>query len=105
MCWISRLVKYFNLWFNHSWIEANVDGISASKKSSSAGATRGLRVVRLQPDARPGQPVQGGHDDGGVVPGHVVVAEVIRYHDHNVGRRRGRDCCTGDQENYYMHAA
>ena len=60
--------------------------------------------MRLQPDARPGQPVQGGHDDGGVVPGHVVVAEVIRYHDHNIGRR-GRDCCTGDQENDYMHAA
>ena len=92
-----------DLGFNDSWIETNIDGISASQKSSTTRRTRRLGVVRVQDDPGPGQPVQGGHGDVGVVPGHVIVTEVICYYDHDVRRRGGGGSLEDDQKDDNDH--
>ena len=58
-----------------------------------AGGALGLDVVLLEDDALVSQVLQVGGDDGGVVPGHVIVAQVICQDEDNV-RRTSEECQT-----------
>ena len=54
------------------------------EQGGPAGGALGLDVVLLEDDALVGEVVEVRGDDGGVVPGHVVVAQVIRQDEHYV---------------------
>ena len=59
--------------------------VSAGHQGRPGGGADGLDVALLEDDPGRGQPPQGGGQDVGVVPGHVIVAQVIRYYQDDVG--------------------
>ena len=59
--------------------------ISACEKRGSARRTLGLDVVLFEDDARPRQLVEVGSLHSWVVPGNVIIAEVISQDQQNVG--------------------
>lgn len=67
-------------------LSANVIWIPPGEEGGPAGGALGLDVVLLEDDALVSQVLQVGGDDGGVVPGHVIVAQVICQDEDNVRR-------------------
>ena len=55
------------------------------EQGGPAGGALGLDVVLLEDDARPGQLEEVGGLHSGVVPGNVIIAEVISQDQQNVG--------------------
>ena len=53
-------------------------------KSCSAGRALRLDIILLKDDPSLGQVLQVGGDDGGVVPGDIIVAKVICYYQDYV---------------------
>ena len=62
----------------------------SSQEGGSAGGALGLDVILLEDHALVCEVVQVGGDDGGVMPGHVIVTQVIRQDENNV---RTTFCC------------
>jgi hypothetical protein len=53
-------------------------------KSCSAGKSLRLNIILLKDEPSLGQVLQVGGDDGGVVPGDIIVAKVICYYQDYV---------------------
>ena len=56
-------------------------------KSCSARRALSLDIILLKDDPSLGQVLQVGGDDGGVVPGDIIVPKVIGYYQDYVGLR------------------
>ena len=69
----------------------------SSQERGSAGGTLGLDVILLEDHALVCEVVQVGGDDGGVMPGHVIVTQVIRQDENNV-RRASEECQYNEHE-------
>ena len=70
-----------------------------SEEGGSAGGALGLDVILLEDDALVREVVQVRGDDGGVVPGHVIVAQVIGQDEHYV-RRTSEKCQHNEKEGW-----
>ena len=69
------------------------------EQGGPAGGALGLDVVLLEDDALVGEVVEVRGDDGGVVPGHVIVAQVIGQDEHYV-RRTSEKCQHNEKEGW-----
>ena len=58
----------------------------SSQEGGSAGGALGLDVILLKNHALVSEVMKVGGDDGGVMPGHIIVAQVIRQDENYVGR-------------------
>ena len=58
----------------------------SSQEGGSAGGALGLDVILLEDHTLVCEVMQVGGDDGGVMPGHVIVTQVIRQDENNVRR-------------------
>lgn len=67
-------------------LSANVIWIPSSQEGGSAGGALGLDVILLKDHALVCEVMKVGGDDGGVMPGHIIVAQVIRQDENYVGR-------------------
>ena len=66
-------------------LAARAVGVAAAQQRRPARGALGLDVVLLEDDARPGQLEEVGGLHSGVVPGNVIIAEVISQDQQNVG--------------------
>ena len=67
----------------------SVEWVAACHKSCSTRSTFWLDIILLKDDPSLGQVLQVGGDDGGVVPGDIIVPKVICYNQVYVGLRFG----------------
>jgi len=83
-------------------LAANVKGVAACHESSSTRSTLRLDVILLKDDPSLSQVVQVGGDDGGIVPGDIVIAKVICYYQDYVGLALSfLGHCEGKEEDQY----
>ena len=68
----------------NSMLTSSVYGIPASHQGGPGGGADGLDIALLQPHPGHGQLLQVGGDHVAVVPGDVIVAEVIRHYHYDV---------------------
>ena len=67
----------------------SVEWVAACHKSCSTRSTFWLDIILLKDDPSLGQVLQVGGDDGGIVPGDIIVAKVICYYQDYVRLLQG----------------